>query len=237
MALRAGGRASLARDEHRRDDGKGNRTVGRPSHEGARRLRRFMMQNATTRGPRGSGSWAGHESRGSCHASTVSKAFTKDDASDAPLVVPARRPLPEGVTNYVTPRGLALLREELARLRSERGSLESRSADPDGPRELAAAVARMEELEDRLASAQLVEAGEPSTPRDQVRFGATVTVRSESGSDRTYQIVGVDEADIASGRVAFVAPLASALLGKGVGDVVTLRTPRGEEELEVISIA
>jgi transcription elongation factor GreB len=167
----------------------------------------------------------------------VSKAFTKDDASDAPLVVPARPPLPEGVTNYVTPRGLALLRDEHARLRSERGRLESRSADPDGPRKLAAAVARMEELEDRLASAQLVEAGDPSTPRDQARFGATVTVRSESGGDRTYQIVGVDEADIASGRVAFVAPLARALLGKGVGDVVTLRTPRGEEELEVISIA
>jgi transcription elongation factor GreB len=48
--------------------------------------------------------------------------------------------------------------------------------------------------------------------------------------------VGVDEADAASGRVAFVAPLARALLGKRVGDAVTLRTPRGEEELEVVAI-
>jgi transcription elongation factor GreB len=166
----------------------------------------------------------------------VSKAFTKDDSSDAPLVVPARPPLPEGVSNYVTPRGLALLRDELGRLRFERGRLESRSADPDGPRELATAVARLAELEDRLACAELVDA-DAATPRAHVHFGATVTVRAGSGGERTYEIVGVDEADVGSGRVAFVAPLARALLGKGVGDVVTLRTPRGEEELEVLSIA
>jgi transcription elongation factor GreB len=166
----------------------------------------------------------------------VSKAFTKDDSSDAPLVVPARSPLPAGVTNYVTPRGLALLRDELGRLRFERGRLESRSGDTDVPRELATAVARVAELEDRLGCAQLVEATEPPAPRDHVRFGATVTVRSAGGGERTYEVVGVDEADIATGRVAFVAPLARALLGKRVGDVVTLRTPRGEEELEVVSI-
>jgi transcription elongation factor GreB len=166
----------------------------------------------------------------------VSKAFTKDDSSDAPLVVPARPPLPEGVINYVTSRGLALLRDELGRLRFERGRLESRSADPDGPRELATAVARVAELENRLACAQLVAATEPSAARDDVRFGATVTVHSEGGGERTYEIVGVDEADIASGRVAFVAPLARALIGKRVGDVVSLRTPRGEEELEVVAI-
>jgi len=167
----------------------------------------------------------------------VSKAFTKDDSSDAPLVVPARAPLPAGATNYVTRRGLALLRDELVRLRVERGRLESRSAEPDGPRELATAVARVAELEDRLSCAQLVDATDASAPREHVHFGATVTVRSDGGGERTYEIVGVDEADIACGRVAFVAPLARALLGKGVGDVVTLRTPRGEEELEVITIA
>ena len=72
--------------------------------------------------------------------------------------------------------------------------------------------------------------------REHVRFGARVTVRSDEGVERTHEIVGVDEADIASGRVAFVVPLARALLGKGVGDVVTLQTPRGEEQLEVIAI-
>jgi len=138
----------------------------------------------------------------------VSKAFTKDDSSDPPLVVPARAPLPAGATNYVTRRGLALLRDELVLLRVERGRLESRSADPDGPRELATVVARVAELEDRLSCARLVDAAGATAPREHVHFGATVTVRSEGAGERTYEIVGVDEADIGSGRVAFVAPLA-----------------------------
>ena len=142
-----------------------------------------------------------------------------------------------GVTNYVTPRGLALLRDELARLRVDRGRLESNAEAPDGPRELATTMARVAELEDRIARAHLVERLETFAPAGQVRFGATVRVRAEDGGERTYEIVGVDEADIAAGRVAFVAPIARALLGKRVGDVITLRTPRGEEELEVISIA
>ena len=166
----------------------------------------------------------------------MSKAFTKDDSSDAPLVVPARAPLPAGVTNYVTPRGLALLRHELTHLRAERSRLELRSYEPDGPRELATATARVAELEDRVACAQLVAAPEASEARDEVRFGATVTVRSEAGGERTYQIVGVDEADLATRRIAFVAPLARALLGKRVGDLVSLRMPRGEEEIEVVTI-
>jgi transcription elongation factor GreB len=62
-------------------------------------------------------------------------------------------------------------------------------------------------------------------------------VRTESGDERRYRIVGVDEADVAHGRVAFVAPLARALLGKKVGDGATVRTPGGEEELEVLAIA
>ena len=61
-------------------------------------------------------------------------------------------------------------------------------------------------------------------------------VQGDSKQARQIDIVGVDEADATSGRIAFVAPLARALLGKRAGDVVTLRTPRGEEELEVVSV-
>jgi transcription elongation factor GreB len=165
----------------------------------------------------------------------VSKAFTKDDAADEPIVVPQRRPLPAGATNYVTPRGLASLRAELRALHDARAALVAAAEEPDRARELAALASRVRELEERIASAVLVEPGEH--PRDEVRFGARVTVRGEGGDERQYEIVGVDEADAGAGRVAFVAPLARALLGKRVGDVVTLRTPRGEEELEVIAIA
>jgi transcription elongation factor GreB len=74
-------------------------------------------------------------------------------------------------------------------------------------------------------------------PPDEVRFAARVTVRSERGEERQYRIVGVDEADAQRGAIAFVAPLARALLGKRVGDAALVRTPQREEELEVVSIA
>ena len=164
----------------------------------------------------------------------MSKAFTKDDASEEPLVVPTRRPLPAGAPNYVTPRGLESLRAELHRLHDERPAVGTASSEPERAHTRAAANARVRELEERITSAVVVD---PSAqPRDEVRFGACVTVRGESGRDRRYEIVGVDEADAAKGRVGFAAPLARALLGKRVGDAVTLRTPRGEEELEVVAI-
>jgi transcription elongation factor GreB len=165
----------------------------------------------------------------------MSKAFTKEETADAPAVVPSRAPLPAGVPNYVTARGLGLLRAELARLEAERTRLESDEVD-DAERKhhLAIVVGRITELAGRVTSATLVD---PSThPPDEVRFGANVTVRGDSGVDRRYQIVGVDEADAAHGRVAFVAPIARALLGRTVGELTSVRTARGEEPLEITAI-
>ena len=71
---------------------------------------------------------------------------------------------------------------------------------------------------------------------EKVYFGATVTVVDESGTERTVSIVGVDELDPARGRVSWISPIATALLKASVGDVVTMRTPRGNEELEVVDI-
>lgn len=180
------------------------------------------------------------------YAPRVSKAFTRDDAAAAPItIVLARAPLPPGVTNYVTPRGLALLRDELTRRQAERMQAEASAAGPDraedraeGPVEhraaLAASDASLAELAARVASAVVVD---PATqPQDEVRFGAQVTVRTEAGALRTYRLVGVDEADGSQGLVAFVSPLARALLGRRVGEVVTRTTPRGEEELELVAI-
>jgi transcription elongation factor GreB len=69
-----------------------------------------------------------------------------------------------------------------------------------------------------------------------VRFGAAIRVRHESGKESTYRIVGVDEADAAAGLLAFSSPLARALLGKRAGDVALVRTPRGNEELELLQV-
>jgi transcription elongation factor GreB len=142
----------------------------------------------------------------------VSKAFTKDDRPDEPLVVRHRPPLPDGVPNYVTPRGLQALRAELA------------AAEPG---------ARRLELERRIAAAVLAP---PPADRDEIRFGARVRMQDAAGEIRQVQIVGVDEANPAEGLIAFVAPLARALLGRRAGDAVTLRAPGGTEELDVVSI-
>ena len=142
----------------------------------------------------------------------MSKAFTKDDRPDEPVVVRHRPSLPEGLPNYVTRRGLQGLRDLLA------------TTEPG---------ARRSELEQRIAIAVLAA---PPANRDEIRFGARVKLRDAAGALRQVRLVGVDEADPGNGLVAFLAPLARALLGRGVGDRVTVRAPGGAEELEVLTV-
>jgi transcription elongation factor GreB len=175
----------------------------------------------------------------------MSKAFTKEESSpavDAGFVRP-RAPLPPDVPNYVTPRGLALLEHELEGLETERDALEEAAAHTDvsaGPKDetqqahLAALNARITELLARIHGVVLIDGH--AHMRDEVRFGAEVTVRDGAGRLRRYQIVGIDEANGAQGRLAFVAPVARALLGRQVGEMAIVQTPRGEEELEVVAI-
>ena len=90
----------------------------------------------------------------------------------------------------------------------------------------------------RLDNAEVVD---PMTRRDddgddQVFFGATVSVRNAAGETRTVSIVGVDEIDTARGYISWVSPMARALLKAREGDTVTLRTPGGQEELEVATV-
>ena len=163
----------------------------------------------------------------------MSKAFTREDGAEHPVVVAPRAPLPEGVPNYVTALGLARLREELTELQAERANAD-RDVDGAGRTQaLAVLAARRSELERRIASAELVPP--PTEPVDTVRFGASVTLDA-GGRVRRYRIVGVDEADASRGSIAFVSPLACALLGRSVGDTVHLRTPRGEEDLEIVAV-
>lgn len=169
----------------------------------------------------------------------MSKAFTKDDSGGEPLLVLPRAPLPPGIPNYVTPRGLELLRAEHAELEAERVRLGADEGDEAERRSRRAVVgARLSELAARIASAAVVEARGQSP--DEVRFGATVTLLTLSGArpgeERRFRIVGVDEADPARGSIAFVAPIARAVLGCAKGDVATLETARGEEELEITAI-
>jgi len=163
----------------------------------------------------------------------VSKAFTDEETAEAGPVVAPRAPLPAGVPNYVTERGFEALREELAGLDAERAAVEGVADERARARQLAALAERRAALESRIASAEVVPP--PTGPTDVVRFGAVVTVEGEGGR-RRFQLVGVDEADPARGKLAFVAPLARALVGRSLGDTVRLRAPRGEEELEIVAV-
>lgn len=166
----------------------------------------------------------------------MSRAFVSDDAlENSVAVIAARAPLPEGVANYVTPRGLALLRDEQAALDAERAAVEAdrRGSDADRTRRLSVLNQRLSDLNGRLATARLVQ---PNPEMQEVRFGATVVVEGADGASRTFQIVGVDEADASEGRVAFTSPLARALTGKRAGDTATLVTPNGDEALRLVSV-
>jgi transcription elongation factor GreB len=163
----------------------------------------------------------------------MSKAFTKEDDRGAEEPALARRaPLPEGTPNYVTARGLALLEAELLALERERAQL---SGEGDARRAAWLRLgAQIAELAARLASA--VKVAPPAEGEEQVRFGAAVRIRREDGSEEVFRIVGVDEADPKRGCIAFVAPLARALLGKYAGDSVRFTSPRGAEELEITGV-
>lgn len=168
----------------------------------------------------------------------MSSAFLKNETADAPVVIPARAPLPPGVPNYVTPRGLTLLRNELIELEAEHAHRQASegSDDNERSRELALLNGKIANLNQRISSAKVVD----THPQGEIRFGATVVLKTKSGksagTERRFTIVGVDEADATQGYIAFTAPIARVIQGKRIGDVVTLRTIGGEEIMEISAI-
>ena len=91
----------------------------------------------------------------------------------------------------------------------------------------------------RYFSAQLERATLVDTvgqPRDEVRFGAAVTILDGQGKNHAFQIVGDDEADVAAGSISWASPLAKALLGARVGDTVKWQRPAGASEVEIVAI-
>ena len=178
----------------------------------------------------------------------MSKAFVSnedsgsDDADlDRPVVVKETK-------NYMTPLGAKRLQQELQDLKfKERPEVVrivewaagngDRSENGDylyGKRRLREIDRRLQYLSRRLETLEVVDP--ISIKSDQVLFGATVTIRDEDDAERTYSIVGVDEADASAGRISWVSPLAHALLKARVGDYVQFRAPKGIQEVEIVSI-
>jgi len=108
-------------------------------------------------------------------------------------------------------------------------------AELDALVERAGPAERIQEMMRILDSAVIL--GPPSQDLDVVRFGATVTVRNLPGGETArYRIVGVDETDVARGRISWVSPVAKALLSATVGDRVRVPLPSGARELEVLQV-
>lgn len=92
---------------------------------------------------------------------------------------------------------------------------------------------RISEIQSKLASAEVVNASEIKA--DRIVFGAHVKITDiESNEESAYQIVGVDEADVKKGMISILSPLARALIGKKVGDTVTVQSPKGDKEYEIL---
>jgi transcription elongation factor GreB len=180
----------------------------------------------------------------------VSKAFTREDAEtdDADLDDDAPAPVLSGRI-YITPQGHAALKAEYDQLHSvERpavvevvswaASNGDRSENGDylyGKKRLREIDRRLRYLGKRMKEVTVVDPAR-QTDRARVYFGATVTVVDDQDRERTVTIVGQDEMDATHGRVSFVSPIARALMKAQVGDVVTLATPAGPQELEVLAI-
>jgi transcription elongation factor GreB len=169
----------------------------------------------------------------------MSRGFVKEDDAQTPPIVPPRAALPPGTANYVTPNGLEQLRAELTTLEATRAQAgANHDNDTDRTHRLSLLNGRLALLTERLASAKVID---PATqPPGEIRFGATVTLRTLSGhragQERTFTIVGVDEADIAAGKVGFVAPIARALIGARQGQALTLPLGATPETVEVTAI-
>ena len=154
----------------------------------------------------------------------MSKAFTKEpETGDVYDDLPDR---PVSPHNLVTPKGLEMIEADLARLH-----LEHAAAQEANDRALLAKTNRdLRYWTSRRATAQVME---PPTDAKEVHFGSTVTILREDGRRQTYRIVGEDEADPSAGTLSYVSPVAQALMGKQVGDVVEA----GAAEAEIVEIA
>ncbi|WP_341644211.1 transcription elongation factor GreB [Thauera sp. SDU_THAU2] len=182
----------------------------------------------------------------------MNKAFVKENDGgddDEEQLAPALR-LPAGSKNYMTRRGYDALRAELDQLvRIERPKLVEtvawaagngdRSENGDyiyGKKRLREIDRRIRFLIKRIENAEVVDP-ERQQDLEQVFFGATVTFCDlDTDEEQTWQIVGVDEADAAQGRISWIAPLARAVLKARVGDVVRFQSPAGMREIEVVEI-
>ena len=181
----------------------------------------------------------------------MSKAFVNEDnqQDEEEQLSPAVK-LPPGSKNYMTRNGYEVLRAELDQLvRTDRPKLVEtvawaasngdRSENGDyiyGKKKLREIDRRIRFLIKRIENAEVIEPAQQENT-EQVFFGATVTLAGIDGeNEQTWQIVGIDEADVSAGKISWISPLARALLKAREGDIVRFMSPAGMREIEVLEI-
>ncbi|WP_417590016.1 GreA/GreB family elongation factor [Owenweeksia hongkongensis] len=162
----------------------------------------------------------------------MSRGFVKEEDQEEAPFIPPRAALPAGQTNYVTERGMRLLEEEKAALEQQRSSNKQEN-ETERRRTNMEIDGKIRLLNERLSSARIIDITEQ--PKDEVRFGATVKYRINN-REFTITIVGVDEADVKEGRVAFVAPLIKAMSGKKVGEELTFDMGGKQVPVKILAI-
>ncbi|WP_338765763.1 transcription elongation factor GreB [Massilia sp. METH4] len=179
----------------------------------------------------------------------MNKAFVKETEQDDDDDVQLAPPIPPGAKNYITPSGYRRIKDELLQLidveRPEvvkvvhwAASNGDRSENGDyiyGKRRLREIDRRIRFLTKRLDLAEVVD---PSVHHgsDQIFFGATVTYSNQDGVENTITIVGIDEFDPLKGKVSWISPIARTITKAREGDTVTLHTPTGVEELDILEV-
>ncbi len=159
----------------------------------------------------------------------MSRAFTKEDAPDAPVIL-ADRPI-SNAPNYMTASGYRLIEDQLQQLRTELQQL----VDDDS----VATNTRIAELRRDIRYLSLrIESADIIKPKsaDVIRFGHIVTFVDDADEHYRFQIVGEDEADIKQSKLSWTAPLARALVGKRVGSSLNWMKSGLETPIEILSI-
>jgi len=149
----------------------------------------------------------------------------------------------------MTIEGEKLLREELSLLKTvnrpqiseaikearEKGDLKE-NAEYHAAREQQSFVeGRIKDIEGKLSNAQIIDISRMPVS-EKVIFGTTVVVADENNKKITYKIVGEDEADLKKGKISVTSPISRALVGKNEGDDVTIKTPSGDIQYEIIEV-
>ncbi|SFP33599.1 transcription elongation factor GreB [Nitrosomonas cryotolerans] len=174
--------------------------------------------------------------------STEELSLIGDNDDDADIV-----PLPFGSKNYITPGGHARLMDEFYWLmNTERPEITAsvawaagngdRSENGDyiyGKKRLREIDRRIRFLTKRLDTAEIIDPTIPREDKTRIFFGATVTFINQSSIEKTVSIVGIDEIEPSKGYISWISPVARALMTAQQGDMVTLKTPGGINELSI----